>query len=255
MRGGNEDAINTQVQAFTTILVDKTKAIISPIEPHVIRFQNRFTQCRVLTGDNDNITWWGLWSHTRSDITANRLTWGCIPDKSALRSIKFHLNMIHFLNFDVLSLIFIEALHTGSSSLLTLQLVTRAWYEITGRIPQLWTRLVLNRKSHFINSKYAQLYLQNSGSLPIDIHITLPDDVDASEIDSVTFFIEDVADLLHGQTSRFRSFHLHVCCMFELAVNWRTSSSWSLKTGLHHYLNLWSSEFKAAHQPTLSSTL
>jgi len=114
----------------------------------------------------------------------------------------FHTNnMVHF-NCDILSLIFIEVLHTGSSSLLTLGLVKRAWYEIAWRTPQLWTRLVLNRKSHFTNLEYAQLYLQKSGTLPMDIHIALPDDVDVNEM-------EGVADLLHGQTSRFRSFDLH----------------------------------------------
>jgi len=106
-------------------------------------------------------------------------------------------------------MIFIEALHTGSSSLLTLQLVNRAWYEITGRTLQLWTRLVLNQKSHFTDLKYAQSYLQKSGTLPIDIHIALPDDVDVNEM-------EGVADLLHAQTSRFRSFDLHSRIRHEL---------------------------------------
>jgi len=115
--------------------------------------------------------------------------------------------MVH-LNFDILSLIFIEALHT-SSSLLTLRSVNRAWYEITGRTPQLWTRLILNRKSHFTDLKYAQFYLQKSGRLPIDVHIALPGDVDVSEIGGI-------ADLLHGQTSRFRSFDLHVRICDEL---------------------------------------
>ena len=112
-------------------------------------------------------------------------------------------------NFDILSLIFIEALHTGSSSLLTLRLVNRTWYEITGRTPQLWTRLVLNRKSHFTNLRYAQIYLQKSGTLPIDVHIAQPDDVDSSEI-------EGVANLLHGQTSKFRSFDFHFQSRDEL---------------------------------------
>jgi F-box-like len=116
--------------------------------------------------------------------------------------------MVHF-NFDILSLIFIEALHTDSTSLLTLRLVNRTWYEITGRTPQLWTRLVLRRRSHFTDLKYAQLYLRKSGTLPIDIHITLPDDVDVSEI-------EGVSDLLRGQISRFRSFDLHVRIRDEL---------------------------------------
>jgi hypothetical protein len=126
-----------------------------------------------------------------------------------IATITFHLNNMVPLNFDILPLIFIESLRTSSSSLLTLRLVQRAWYEITGMIPQLWTRLVLNRKSHFTDVKYAQFYLQKSGTLPMDIHIALPGDVDVSEI-------EGVADLLHGQTSRFRSFYLHVRIRYEL---------------------------------------
>ena len=43
----------------------------------------------------------------------------------------------------------------------------------------------------------------------MDIHIALPDDVDVSEI-------EGIAGLLHGQTSRFRSFDLHVRIHYEL---------------------------------------
>ena len=63
----------------------------------------------------------------------------------------------------------------------------------------MWTRLVLNRRPHFTNLEYAQIYLQKSGTLPIDVHIAQPDDVDSSEI-------EGVANLLHGQTFKFRSF-------------------------------------------------
>ncbi|KIM46910.1 hypothetical protein M413DRAFT_265337 [Hebeloma cylindrosporum] len=118
--------------------------------------------------------------------------------------------MVH-LNFDILSMIFIEALHTGSSSLLTLRLVNQAWYEITGRTPQLWTRLVLNRRSHFRNLKYAPVYFQKSGALPIDVHIALPNGVDSRGI-------EAVSNLLRGQTSKLRSFDLHVPTRDELEI-------------------------------------
>ena len=85
----------------------------------------------------------------------------------------------------------------------------KVYYEITGRTPQLWMRLVLRWRSHFMDLKYAQSYLQNSGTLPINIHIMLPDDVDVSEI-------EGVSDLLCGQSSRFWSFDLHVQIHDEL---------------------------------------
>ena len=112
------------------------------------------------------------------------------------------------LNFDVLSLTFIEVLRT-SSSLLTLRSVNRAWYEVTERTPRLWTSLVLNRKSHFTDLEYAKFYLDKSGALPIDVHIALPDDVDMSEIG-------DVTALLRSQSLRFRSFGLHVRIHDEL---------------------------------------
>ena len=137
-------------------------------------------------------------SRSHTDLTSLKI----VSIIKTTENTSFQINMVN-LNFDILSLIFIEAIHTGSSSVLTLRLVNRAWYEITGRTPQLWTKLVLERKSHFTDLEYVQLYLQKSGTLPIDVHITLPDDVDFGEI-------EGVAGLLHGHTAKFRSFDLHV---------------------------------------------
>ena len=93
--------------------------------------------------------------------------------------------------------------------MLPLRSVNRAWFDVAGSTPQLWTRLVLNRKSDFTNLEYAHFYLQKSGALPIDVHIALPDDVDVNEIGGVTA-------LLQGQASRFRSFDLRVRIHDEL---------------------------------------
>ena len=119
--------------------------------------------------------------------------------------------MAHSCNPRILSLIFTDALQNDTSSLLTLRSVNRAWFDATGNTPQLWTRLVLNRKSDFTNLEYAQFYLQKSGALPIDVHIALPDDVAEDEIGGV-------ASLLRDHSSRFRSFDLHVRIHDELEV-------------------------------------
>ena len=118
--------------------------------------------------------------------------------------------MAHLCNSDILSLIFIDAFEDTTSSMLPLlRSVNRAWFDVAGSTPQLWTRLVLNRKSDFTNLEYAQFYLQKSGGLPIDVQIALPDDVDANEIGGVTALLRD-------QSSRFRSFDLHVRIHDEL---------------------------------------
>ncbi|KIM34645.1 hypothetical protein M413DRAFT_33135 [Hebeloma cylindrosporum] len=117
--------------------------------------------------------------------------------------------MAYLCNSDILSLIFIDAFQNATSSLLTLRSVNRAWFYVAGSTPRLWTKLVLNRKSDFTNLEYAQFYLQRSGALPIDIHIALPGDVDVDEIGGVTALLRD-------QTSRFRSFELHVRIHEEL---------------------------------------
>lgn len=87
--------------------------------------------------------------------------------------------------------------------MLPLRSVNRAWFDVAGSTPQLWTRLILNRKSDFTNLDYGRFYLEKSGALPIDVHITLPDDVDANAIGGLTALLRD-------QASRFRSFDLRV---------------------------------------------
>ena len=87
--------------------------------------------------------------------------------------------------------------------MLALRSVNRAWFHVAGNTPQLWTKLILNRKSHFTNLEYVQFYLQKSGGLPIDVHITLPGNVDTNEIGGITALLRD-------QSLSFRSFGLHV---------------------------------------------
>ncbi|KIM37211.1 hypothetical protein M413DRAFT_448706 [Hebeloma cylindrosporum] len=104
---------------------------------------------------------------------------------------------------EILSLIFIDAFQNATSSVWTLRSVNRSWFYVAGSTPQLWTKLVLDRKSDFTKLDYAEFYLQKSASLPIDVLIMLPDDVDVDEIGGVIALLRD-------QTSRFRSFELHV---------------------------------------------
>ena len=111
--------------------------------------------------------------------------------------------MAHLCNDDILSLIFIDAFHSGSSSLSTLASVNRTWSNVVERTPQLWTRLVLNEESDFIDLEYAEFYLPKSGALPIDVHITFRNYADVNQIGGVTA-------LLRNHASRFRSLELHV---------------------------------------------
>ncbi|KIM37234.1 hypothetical protein M413DRAFT_448723 [Hebeloma cylindrosporum] len=110
---------------------------------------------------------------------------------------------------EILSLIFIDAFQNATSSVWTLRSVNRTWFYVAGSTPQLWKRLVLNRKSDFTNLDYAEFYLQKSALLPINVLIMLPDDVDVDEIGGVTALLRD-------QTSRFRSFKLQVRIHEEL---------------------------------------
>ena len=117
--------------------------------------------------------------------------------------------MAHLCNDDILSLIFIDTLQNYPPSLLTLRSVNRTWCNVAGRTPQLWTELVLKRRSDFIDLEYPKFYLPKSGALPINVDITLPKDVDVNAI-------EDVTGLLRDHASRFLSFKLCVQSHVEL---------------------------------------
>ncbi|KIM34646.1 hypothetical protein M413DRAFT_450137 [Hebeloma cylindrosporum] len=136
--------------------------------------------------------------------------------------------MAHLCNPDVPSLIFVDAFQNATSSVLTLRSVNRTWFYVAGSTPRLWTSLILNRKSDFTNLEYAQLYLQKSGVVLIDVRIVLPDDVDVNDIGGVTA-------LLRPHTSRLRSFDL----VFEFKTKWRPSSLRSAKAGPPQCLNAW----------------
>ena len=129
-----------------------------------------------------------------------------IRDNNHLSDIPRHSDQIimaHLCNEDILSLIFIDAFHSGSSPLLTLRSVNRTWFDVVGRTPQLWTRLVLNQKSDFIDLEYAKFYLLKSGAVPIDVRIMFPDYAEVNQIGGVTA-------LLRNHAPRFRSLELHV---------------------------------------------
>lgn len=80
------------------------------------------------------------------------------------------------MNADVLSQIFETTIDTGLSSLSILRSVNRQWFETLQNLPKFWSRIKLFRKIHFIDPAYVCLHIQNSGRLPLDIDINLPED-------------------------------------------------------------------------------
>ncbi|GLB43265.1 hypothetical protein LshimejAT787_1301660 [Lyophyllum shimeji] len=81
------------------------------------------------------------------------------------------------LNTDVLSRIFETAVEADPSSLSTIRSVNCEWFATAGKTPKLWSKLNLNRKIRFTDPEYVRLHLQNSGEIPLNITITLPEDL------------------------------------------------------------------------------
>lgn len=81
------------------------------------------------------------------------------------------------INVDVLSQIFDTAINADLSSLFILRSVNCQWFKTVENLPKLWSRLKLYRKIHFIDPAYVCLHIQNSSRLPLDIDISLPEDV------------------------------------------------------------------------------
>lgn len=128
----------------------------------------------------------------------------CIRFRITIQILLLFKTMAHLYNSEILSLNFVffffffrkHIIHVTS----TTNQLSVFWCrpKHPSGSPQLWTRVVLNRKSDFINLEYVLFYLQKSGRLPIDVHITLPDDADANKIGGITALLLD-------QSSRFRS--------------------------------------------------
>ena len=81
------------------------------------------------------------------------------------------------MNPDLLSYIFEISFDDDPSSLTAIRSVNREWFETAENTPRLWSKFDLNRKIHFTDPAYARLHIQNAGGIPLDITITLPDDV------------------------------------------------------------------------------
>ncbi|PPQ74809.1 hypothetical protein CVT26_004876 [Gymnopilus dilepis] len=84
---------------------------------------------------------------------------------------------VHPMNSDILSVVFEKAIDSGYSSLSTIRSVNRAWFDIAGHTPTLWARLVLRQKVQFVDIEYARLHIQKSGATPLDVTVSLPDDL------------------------------------------------------------------------------
>ena len=81
------------------------------------------------------------------------------------------------MNSDVLSHVFKTVIDDDPSSLPAIRAVNREWFETADNTPRLWSKFDLHRKIHFTDPAYARLHIQNAGGIPLDITITLPDDV------------------------------------------------------------------------------
>ncbi|KAF8956263.1 hypothetical protein BDZ97DRAFT_1852529 [Flammula alnicola] len=104
------------------------------------------------------------------------------------------------LNRDVLSQVFETAVDAKPSSLSTIRSVNREWFETAGKTPKLWSKLDLDRTIHFIDPEYVRLHLQNSGGIPLDITITLPDDLPYDTDIPVIGQLRKVADKIKSLT-------------------------------------------------------
>lgn len=78
---------------------------------------------------------------------------------------------------DVLSHILETAVGAEPSNLYTVRSVNREWLETAAMTPKLWSTISLSRKIHFTDAEYLRLHLQNAGDLPLEIEITLDEDL------------------------------------------------------------------------------
>ena len=98
---------------------------------------------------------------------------------------------------DILSLIFELAIAIRPSSLYTIRSVNRNWFQTAAITPKLWSNLILSHKIHFIDVEYVRVHLQNAGGLPLDISISLPEDLQDADI--------PVIPLLRERVHKFKS--------------------------------------------------
>lgn len=97
--------------------------------------------------------------------------------------------------------IFENTLEQDTMSLPTLLSVNRAWRRVASGTQQLWKQLVVDRKEQFTDSTFVRTYLQNSGTQPLDLHITVPVEVEDTRV---------ITALLREHASRLRSLNIHV---------------------------------------------
>ena len=98
---------------------------------------------------------------------------------------------------DILSQIFELAIAIRPSSLYTIRSVNRNWFQTAAITPKLWSNLILSHKIHFIDVEYVRVHLQNAGGLPLDISISLPEDLQDADI--------PVIPLLRERVHKFKS--------------------------------------------------
>ena len=93
---------------------------------------------------------------------------------------------------DILSQIFELAVAIRPSFLCTIRSVNRNWFQTAAITPRLWSNLTLSHKIHFIDIEYVRVHLQNAGGLPLDISISLPEELQDADIPAISLLRERV---------------------------------------------------------------
>jgi hypothetical protein len=84
----------------------------------------------------------------------------------------------------------------------TARSINSAFRQVANRTPQLWTKLILHKPAHFTDTGYAILYLRNSGTQPLGVHINLPHDIPIPQ------GLSPLTVLLRPHVFRFRTLDL-----------------------------------------------
>jgi hypothetical protein len=105
---------------------------------------------------------------------------------------------------EVWSDVFLRVVESDPTNLPSLVFVSRSWYRIANNSPRLWARLVLKRPRHFTSARYCNMFLTKSGTLPLDVLIDVPPEVEG------TSRLVRVANHLKKHLSRFRTLELRV---------------------------------------------
>jgi hypothetical protein len=86
---------------------------------------------------------------------------------------------------DILSQIFELVVAHRPASLYTIRSVTRNCFETAAITPGLWSNFTLSHKIHFKDVEYVRVHLQNAGGPPLDISISLHEELQDADIPAI----------------------------------------------------------------------